>query len=123
MVGVTEGGTVFFLSFLLLGAIMWLLGLAFAASARRRVRLYSALALLFVVAGLILFTTVSWWAGIVPLRFGDGALIAYSVSMPHRYVARGTLGVAILFVGLLGIVSPAFAAWLVGRQSAKPHAA
>ncbi len=106
----------FFLAFLLLGGIVWIFGMALVAAARRRAGVYSALSLLFVIAGLIVFTLFSWWAGIIPLKFGDGGLITYSVSFPHWYLARGALGIAIMLVGLVGIVSPVIAAWLVSRK-------
>lgn len=111
----------FFVMFLFFGGIVWLLGLVFATPARQRVGIYSALSLLFVLTGLILFTLFSWWAGIIPLTFGDGGLITYSVSFPEWYMARGVLGIAIILVGLLGVVSPTLAVWLISRQSAKPR--
>ncbi len=113
----------FFLSFLCLGGIVWALGLVFVMRARLRVGIYTALSLLFALMGLTLFTFFSWVAGIMPLRFGDAALLAYSVDFPVGYLARGEIGVAILVLGVLGILSPVLAAWVIGRQLAKPKMA
>jgi hypothetical protein len=79
--------------------------------------MYSALSLLFALAGLFLFTLLSRWMGIFPMRFGEGSLVTYSVSFPDDYVARGALGIAVLSVGILGGISPVLAAWLVSRLS------
>ncbi len=109
----------FFLTFLILGAVVWIAALVLDLSVRRKWSSYSALSLLFVIVGLVLFTLLSSWAGIVPLKIGEGALISYSVSFPHGYLSQGTLGIAILLVGLAGILSPVFAAWLTNHPSAQ----
>ena len=108
----------FFLAFLVFGGIVWALGLAFVRAARHQVGTYSVLALLFVLTGMILFTFLSWWAGIIPMEFGNGALVKYSVSFQESYLGRGALGIAIIFLGLGGIVSPALAAILISRRPA-----
>lgn len=103
----------FFLLFLFLGGIVWILGLAFMVPARLRWGAYTPLSLLFLLAGMVLFALFSWWAGIMTLRFGDDALITYSIDFPAWYLARGAVGLAIIFVGLLAVISPILAAWLV----------
>lgn len=108
----------FVLAFLIIGGIVWALGLLLVSRTRKSIGVYSVLSLLFVLAGMIVFTFLSWGAGIIPLSFGDGALITYSVSFPHGYLTEGALGVVIMLVGLGGILSPALAAWLTDRQSA-----
>jgi hypothetical protein len=109
----------FILAYLFLGGFVWLVGLVLFQAARAKMGNYSALAFLFAIAGLILFALFSWWAGILPLRFGGDAVVAYSLSIPDDYLRRGATGIAILVVGVLGVVSPLLAARLVG-QSKKP---
>ncbi len=113
----------FFLMFLGLSVLVWVFGFAFVAPARRRAGLYSVLSWLFAAAGLLLFTLLAWWTNIFPMRFGEGSLVTYSVSFPHDFLARGLLGILVLAIGILGGISPALAAWLVGRQSTKPSMA
>lgn len=108
----------FILMYLFLGGIVWLVGLFLFQAARVKMGIYSFLALLFALAGLILFTLFSWWAGILPLRFGGDSVIAYSLSIPDDYLRRGTIGIAILVVGVLGFASPLLAARFVGQGKA-----
>ncbi len=107
----------FYLLFILLSVIVWTIGLPFVLRSRKSISTYSALSFLFVLTGMILFTFLSWWAGIIPLSFGDGALITYSVSFPDGYLAQDVVGLVIVLVGLVGVLSPALAVWLTGRQS------
>jgi hypothetical protein len=113
----------FFLMSLGLSVIVWALGFAVFAPARRRIGMYTAASLFLALAGLILFTLLSWSTSIFPMRFGEGSLVTYSVSFPHDYVSWGALGLAVLAVGILGGISPVLAAWLISRSSAKPSAA
>jgi hypothetical protein len=106
----------FFLVFFLLGVIVWTVGLPFVLRSQKSTGTYSALSLLFVLTGMIVFTFLSWGAGIIPLSFGDGALVTYSVSFPHGYLAQGVLGFVIVLVGLAGVLSPVLAVWLTDRQ-------
>jgi hypothetical protein len=114
---------VFFLMFLGLSLVVWVLGLIFVAPARRQAGPYTGLSLLLAFAGLALFTLLSWWSNIFPMRFGEGSLVTYSVSFPHDFLAQGALGIVVFAVGILGGISPALALWLVCRQSAKPSTA
>jgi hypothetical protein len=107
----------FFLMYLVFSGIVWALGLTFVMRTRCRADIYNALALLFVLTGLILFTFLSWWAGIMPMEFGNGAVVRYSVSFPGGYLTRGALGLAIILLGLDGIFSPILAALFVSRRS------
>lgn len=100
----------FILAFLSLSGLVWLLGLLWFGPARLRLGIYSMLSLLFVLAGLILFTLLSWWVGLV--RFG----VPESLSIPEDYIAQGIVGLVLLLIGIVGMVSPAVAAWLVSRQ-------
>ncbi len=104
----------FILAFLVLGGMVWLLGLAFVTPVRHRAGLYTALSLLFVLVATALFAVLTTWTGIADLTPGT----AHSLSVPDDYVARGGIGIAILLEGVLGVVSPALAAWLVSRPSA-----
>jgi hypothetical protein len=108
----------FFLMYLSLSGMVWFLGLVVA---RRQVVTYSARSALFSLSGLVLFILFSSWAGIMPVSLGEGVLISYSVSFPYAYLNRGLVGIAVLCVGVMGILSPALAAWLCGRASASPH--
>ncbi len=110
----------FFLMYIVLSGMVWFLGLVLA---RGQIILYSALSLLFALVGLVLFTFFSSLAGIMPLSLGDGALISYSISFPDAYVSRGAIGIAILCVGILGMLSPALAAWLTTREPPRPRPA
>lgn len=110
----------FFLLYLVLGGMVWFLGLVLG---RRQMVSYSVLSLLLVLVGLVLFTLLSAWAGIVPLSLGDGALVSYSVSFPDGYLGRGATGIAILCIGILGMLSPAALAWMMSRESPSPRPA
>lgn len=113
----------FFLMFLGLSAVVWALGAALVPPARRQIGLYTTASLLLALAGLVLFTLLSWWTSIFPMRFAEGSLVTYSVSFPHDFLARGLLGIAVLAVGVLAGISPVIAAWLVSRPPTKPSAA
>ncbi len=110
----------FFLMYLVLAGMVWFLGLVLA---RKEIILYSGLSLLLVLIGLVLFTVLSSWAGIVPVSLGDGALVSYSVSFPDGYLSRGAMGIGILCVGIMGMLSPALVAWLMSRESPSPRPA
>ncbi|MCL4396081.1 MAG: hypothetical protein M1482_14985 [Chloroflexi bacterium] len=105
----------FILAFLVLAGIAWLVGMVAVAGVRSRLAAYSALALALAVGGLVIFTVLSMWLGLV--RLG----VPYDLNIPDDYIARGLAGVAILVVGLAGVVSPLVAAWLVSRR-ARPSA-
>lgn len=107
----------FFLLFVLGSSVVWGIGLLLFRLTAKRVALYCGLAVLFVVVGLVVFSVLSNWAGILSLAIGDGALVSYSVSFPLSYVNRGALGVGILGVGVLVVLSPLLAAWLINRQA------
>jgi drug/metabolite transporter (DMT)-like permease len=97
-------------AYLFLAGIVWLVGLALRPRVRRRLAAYAGLSLLLALAGLILFYLLSAWAGF--MRTG----VTGSLSIPQDYLARGAAGVAILLVGLAGLLSPLLAAWLLGRS-------
>ncbi len=106
----------FFLMLLLFGAVIWAVGLLLLKRAQKGIFLYSALSILFVIVGLVVFSLLSAWTGIIPLEIGDGSLVRYSVSFPYGYLAKGGLGLSVLCIGLLAIISPLLAAWITNRQ-------
>jgi hypothetical protein len=106
------------LVYLWLSGTIWIFGLAFVViRARRRLGAYTALSLLLSLVGLTLYLLLSMWMGL----FAIGT--PYSVSIPHDYIARGAVGIATLLIGITGIVSPAFAAWVVSGRSSHPTSA
>ncbi len=102
--------------YLCLSGMVWLLGLFIFLQARLRMGLYSALAIALTATGLILFTLFSMALGLV--RFGTPE----NLSIPQDYIARGAVGVGVLLVGIVGILSPVYAAWWVNRKKGNNHA-
>jgi hypothetical protein len=107
----------FILGFLLSSVIVWSLLMAFVTPLRQHSRPFTLLSLLFVLAGLALFTLFSWTLGLVRLGVPSG------VSIPGDYLALGASGILVLLVGIAGVLSPVLAAWLVLRRSPKRIAA
>ncbi len=60
--------------------------------------------------GLILFGSFSIRAGM--MRLG----VPQTVSFPQDYLARGIVGWGILLIGLVGVLSPVWAALISGRR-------
>ena len=106
----------FFVFTIFVGVVAWILGLVFVIPARKHVGMYSALSILFFAAALILFTFLSSWFGILPLRLLDNGLIQYGISFPNWYLEHGALGIALIILWLCTMVSPLIAAWLMMRQ-------
>lgn len=104
----------FILSYLLFGIIVWGLALWFLPSTRARFRLYTLLAGLSLLAMLELFVWLSWLNGL--LRVGD----VYSLNVPGDYFALGARSILALALGVIGILSPLAAAWLVTARFPKP---
>ncbi len=102
--------------YLCLSGMTWILGLFLFLAARVRIGAYSALALAFAASGLVLFTLLSMWLGLV--RFG----IPYNLNIPDDYYLHGVFGIATLIVGLAGVLSPLYAAWYVKRKKGQTHA-
>lgn len=107
----------FFLLLVLGSGVIWGIGLLLFRTTTKRVALYCGLSVLFVVVGLVAFSILSAWAGILSLAIGDGALVRYSVMFPASYLNSGAPGVGILLVGVLVVLSPMLAAWLINRQA------
>ncbi len=102
--------------YLCLSGIIWVLGLFIFLQARLRIGAYSALAVALAATGLILFILLSMGMGLV--RFGT----PYNLSIPDDYVARGVLGIGALIVGIVGILSPLYAAIWVSRRKGHHNA-
>ena len=97
-------------AYLCFSGIVWILGLAFVAQARKRIRVYTALSLFLTLSALILFYLFSTWTGLIR------ANVVTSLDIPRDYVARGAVGLTILLVAILGLFSPAIAVCIVSRR-------
>jgi hypothetical protein len=105
-----------FLAYFCVSGIVWFVVLASVARARQRFGPYTRLSLLFVLSGLAFYILASMWMG--ALAFGVGQ----ARSVPQDYLERGWLGVAVLLILLVGLLSPAIAAWIVSLRYRAPAA-
>lgn len=97
--------------YLCLSGIFYLFGLIWLARPSRRVLIYTGLAWLLAIVGLVVFEGFSALTGIAP--FGE----ANSFSYPGDYLARGPLGWALMLVLPLGFLSPLLlAVWTARRR-------
>ncbi len=82
-------------------------------SVRRRVRWFAFWSAVFPAIGLVIFLILSGVAGL--LRLGQ----PQSFRLPNDYLGAGPLGWVTLVVFVLGVVSPALAAFLAARRRDK----
>jgi hypothetical protein len=98
-------------AYLCFSGIVWILGLAFVARARKRMGIYAALSSL-----------CAWRIDFVLSILGMGRSSPYweiqSSNIPEDCVARGAIGLVILLVAIVGLFSPAIAAWVVSGRPA-----
>lgn len=101
-------------AYLFAAGLVWLVVLFVSPRVRWRLALYTAVSLIFALAGLALFYLLSQSAGLMQPG------VAHSLNIPFDYLERGLAGVLILLIGLVGALSPVIAGWLVGQQKHKP---
>ena len=77
---------------------------------RQRLLRYAAIALPSAIIGLAAFLGLSWVTGL--LRLGE----AGNFNLPGDYIEFGILGWGILLIGMVGLLSPAWALLLISNN-------